>query len=45
MEPSQGFDKDHLKHVTHFYLMLSWKKMGFDKSLENYIRVRHVWKS
>jgi len=41
-EPFQGFDKGHLKHVTHFYFLLYWAKMGFGKILENYVRVRCV---
>jgi len=28
--------------ITNFYFLLNWAKMGFDKSLENYIRVGHV---
>jgi len=43
-EPFQGFDEGHLISVTHFYFLLHWAKMGFDKSLENYVRVRRVWK-
>jgi len=34
-EPFQGFDEGHLKLVTHFYFLLYWAKMGFDKILEN----------
>jgi len=30
--------------VTCFYLLLYWTKMGFDKSLENYVRARRAWK-
>jgi len=30
--------------VTHFYFLLYCAKMGFDKSLENYVRVRRVCK-
>jgi len=43
-EPVQGCDEGHLKHVTHFEFMLFWAKTGFDKGLENYVRVRHVCK-
>jgi len=30
--------------ATHFYFLLYWAKMGFDKSLANYVRVRRVCK-
>jgi len=30
--------------VTHFSFLLYWAKMGFDKTLENYVRVRRVCK-
>jgi len=29
--------------VTHFYFLLYWAKIGFDKSLENYERVQRVY--
>ena len=31
--------------VTHFYCLLYWANMGFDKSLDNYVRVRLVCKN
>jgi len=43
-EPFQGFDQGHVISVTHFYFLMYWGKMGFDKSLENYVRVRRVCK-
>jgi len=43
-EPFQGFDERHLISVTHFYFLSYWAKMGFDKSLENSVRVRRVSK-
>jgi len=30
--------------VTHFYFLLYWAKMGYDKSLENYARVQRFVK-
>jgi len=37
-ESFQGFDEGYLKHVTNFYFLLYWAKMGLDKSLENYAK-------
>jgi len=31
-EPFQGFDEGHRISVTHFYFLLDWAKMGFDKA-------------
>jgi len=41
-EPFREFDEGNLKHVTHFYFLLYWAQMGFDKTLDNYVRVRFV---
>jgi len=40
---SETWLKAYLHHSS-FYFLLYWAKMGFDKSLENCVRVRRVCK-